>query len=266
MPSWGKPDNAAPPAVKQLRGYKKRVEENRIKVLAERKEKRAKEARRAVAPPKRLVDLRWEPDLMASDTVDLRGRVLRKEEGGNSWTVGSELPNRGRYAFRLRIDHTHRNAGAIFVGVCDSGGTFARVFSPATGCLHCINLGQDPSSSGAQAPTQTLSDAQGRPCTLQGKADGSVIEVIVDVKLGTLAFRIDGGPVLPGYIGLPKKDALRPCVGMHHPMDQVTMLCKGLPKAQGAKLREQRRKQQQHIEQQVNMRLSARGSTSSVRV
>ena len=107
MPSWGKPDNAAPPAVKQLRGYKKRVEENRIKVLAERKEKRAKEARRAVAPPKRLVDLRWEPDLMASDTVDLRGRVLRKEEGGNSWTVGSELPSpRGAICAHRKIMDT----------------------------------------------------------------------------------------------------------------------------------------------------------------
>ena len=232
-------------------------------MLAERKEKRAKEARRAAAPPKRLIDLTWEPDLLASDTVDLRGRVLRKEEGGNSWTAGSELPHRGRFAFRLRVDKTHNNAGAIFVGVCDSGGTFARVFSPATGCLHCINLGQQALSEAVQ-PVQTLTDARGHPCTLQGKADGTVIEVIVDIKQGALAFRIDSGPIMPGYIGLPKKDALRPCVGMHHTGDRVTMLCKGLPKAQGAKLREQRRKQQKQREMlQHGLHGDARGVASS---
>lgn len=249
MPSWTarKQDAARPPAApKQLRGYKARVEENRVKVLAERKAKRAKEARRAAAPPKRVIDLRWDPSLFASDPVDLRGRVLQKEDGGNSWTVGSELPHGGRFCFRLRVDRTHRNAGAVFVGVCDAGGSFARVFSPATGCLHCLSLGQEPLSEAAQ-PVQTLTDPQGKPCTLQGRADGTVIEVIVDVKRGALAFRINGGPELPGFIGLPKKDALRPCVGMHHAGDTVTLLCQGVPKAQGAKLREQRRRQQQQV-------------------
>ena len=127
---------------KQLTGHKARVAANEAKVLAERKAKRLKALARETAPPRRLVNLKWEPDVFTDETIDLQGRKIRRQEGGNSWTLGSALPMRGRHAWRCRIDHTHNNRGGLFIGVCDSGGTFARVFCPGTGSLHCIGLGQ----------------------------------------------------------------------------------------------------------------------------
>lgn len=253
---------------KQLTGHKARVAANEAKVLAERKAKRLKALARESAPPRRLVNLKWEPDVFTDETIDLQGRKIRRQEGGNSWTLGSALPTRGRHAWRCRIDHTHNNRGGLFIGVCDSGGTFARVFCPGTGSLHCIGLGQlapDMEDGVLATSTQVLVDQRGQPCTLQGKANGSVVEVIVDVNRGELLFRINGGPILPGFVGLPRKDELRPCVGMHRPGDQVTLLARGLSKLQGAKEREQRYKRRvQHlVAQQQNSSGSAHGGRLS---
>jgi hypothetical protein len=80
----------------------------------------------------------WQPDLHQEETVDFEHRTIRKGDVGNSWTAGVLLPPSGRFAWRVRIDNSLGNQGAIFIGVMDFAGTYARVFSPCTGLLHCI--------------------------------------------------------------------------------------------------------------------------------
>ena len=60
----------------------------------------------------------------------------------------------------------------------------------------------------------------------RGRADGATVEIIVDLVKASLSFRVNSGPTLPAFVGLPTKDELRPCVGLRRAGDQVTLLCR----------------------------------------
>ena len=61
----------------------------------------------------------------------------------------------------------------------------------------------------------------GQPANLEGRANGAVIEVIVDHSEGSLAFRVDDGPVLPPLRGFPVGAPLRPWALLAAPNDRV---------------------------------------------
>ena len=63
----------------------------------------------------------------------------------------------------------------------------------------------------------------GQPANLQGRATSAVIEVIVDHSEGSLAFRINDGPVLEALRGFPKGAPLRPWVLMWLQGDSMTL-------------------------------------------
>ena len=93
-----------------------------------------------------------------------------------------------------------------------------------------------------------LVEASGEQAQLEGRAIGSVIEVIVDHDAGTLSFRLDDGPEGPLLEGFPVGDTggmfLRPVVGMRWPEDVVTIrsaevrLSRGWPQQHDNQLRE----------------------------
>jgi len=60
---------------------------------------------------------------------------------------------------------------------------------------------------------QVLFDESGRPRDLGDVCtSGRVIDVVFDSDAGTLGFRIDRGPLLPGLSGFPKQVSMRPFV------------------------------------------------------
>ena len=197
--------------------------------------------------PKRLANLTWQPDVLHEDTIDLEGLTIRKQEGGNTWTVASSLPISGVFSWHVRIDACHKDYGAIFIGVCDVGGTVAWVLSPYTGNLHCIRQGQPLEAEQLKgSATRVIMDENGRPSNLRRRANGTVVEVAVDFESGALGFRIkprgavEFGPLLPALLGLPHAEKLLPCVGLHRAGDQVSLLCRGLTPDEGVKVRDAR--------------------------
>ena len=72
-----------------------------------------------------------------------------------------------------------------------------------------------------------LFDECGELAQLEGRAAGSVIEVILDHDVGSLYFRLDGGAEGPRLEGFPVGDnggkLLRPVVGLRWAEDQVTI-------------------------------------------
>ena len=73
------------------------------------------------APPKRIVNLIWQPDVLQEDTIDLEGLTIRKQDGGSTWTVASLLPTTGIFSWHVRIDACYKDLGAIFIGVSKQG-------------------------------------------------------------------------------------------------------------------------------------------------
>ena len=226
---------AAKKSVKELKGYALRKQQNEIKVRAQREADRARQEATDIQPPERLMHLRWQQPgskKVSSGVIDLDHCVLRKSDDGPSWAVGSPLPRSGKFSWHIRIDHSHNNNGVLLIGVCDSGGTIAYALAPCTGALHRITMGGANDWVDHGGPN-VMVDERGRPCTLQRKANGSVVEVIIDVHLGALSFRVNSGRILPALVGLPRADELRPCVGLRRIGDQVTMLCRPGDEVQG---------------------------------
>lgn len=63
---------------------------------------------------------------------------------------------------------------------------------------------------------------------LKGKAEGAIIEVIVDMDSGTLSYliRADGMRVTEGFLGVsgfPPGEALRPWAHLGNPGDEVVL-------------------------------------------
>ena len=78
-----------------------------------------------------------------------------------------------------------------------------------------------------------LVDSEGRFTTLEGRAVGSIIEVVFDPVEGYLAFALNGGPVGPrleGFFSRPDQDSghggpklIKPVVAFRWPDDSVTI-------------------------------------------
>jgi len=199
----------------------------------------------------------WQPELEHAEAVDLEGCTLRKRDShSNTWTAATPLPGYGRHSWSCRIDHSEGNQGALLIGVCDVAGTILRVLAPCNGKLYHVEQATLKEWWRHADGLRVLVDERGRPYNLQGKANGSVIECIVDMEAGALAFRVNGGPVLPAVLGLPKGERLRPCVGLHRAGDQVSLISHGQTKKEGA--RDRRRRDRKRHELELDAILGAR--------
>ena len=89
----------------------------------------------------------------------------------------------------------------------------------------------------AQIHTQLHVDSCGSPTNLKGRANGAIVEIIVDADAGTVQFRltrnctvpgssytiINRSPVVTAISGLPRGVQLRPWCRLFDVPDRVTM-------------------------------------------
>ena len=164
---------------------------------------------RAAAEARRL---RWVPELMDTDRLAIsdEGRKLTVAGGRHhgSWAAGPLLPTAGRVSFSVRIEESGRdwseyqNAGAdMYIGVCNEANDCAWGLHPYNGKLGRRSRdagGMVPTAPPANYPdghhTQVMVNEAGRPAHLRGRANGAVIEVVVDHSDGSLAFGVNGAP------------------------------------------------------------------------
>lgn len=118
------------------------------------------------------------------------------------WAFGSELPTDGRSSWLVRVQRTGGNNGAVVIGVSDHTGCYGWGLHLYTGML----VRRCRSSCGRYLPglppppgwpdghnTQVLLDDNGGPVNLDGRADGTLVEVHVDHDHGELGFIINRG-------------------------------------------------------------------------
>ena len=183
---------------------------------------------RAAAEARRL---RWVEEVTKTDRVAIsdEGRALTKVTRDNQlgWAAGSLLPTAGRVSFSVRIEESHNNAGDLIIGVCTAANSCGWGLHPCSAGLYRRHRDADGSVRFAhqRAPPASYPDGNGTrfrnlsgrpvlPLHLRGRVDGYVIEVVVDHSEGSLAFRVNGGPVLEALRGFPKGAQLRPWVWM----------------------------------------------------
>ena len=192
--------------------------------------------------------LRWGVQHAKEDvTLCGGGRGLRALADLN-WrrAYGRPLHPRGCSMWSVRIDNTRGSQGLILIGVSllvhkprGSANALQAMqcewsVSPFYGRLLRRTWDMDGNSMLAAPPPhgypdghlmQMLVDRDGSAVRVEGRANGVVIEVVLDHEAGTLAFRLDGveGPQLKGF---PVGDVgmlLRPVIGFRWPEDQVTI-------------------------------------------
>jgi hypothetical protein len=184
-------------------------------------------------------DVQWEPKRTARHSISHDGCTLTRTAeceawGEMPWAAGRLLPateGPSLTSWLVRIDRSEGNRGFICVGVCEPTACCAWGLSLCSGVLE--RNGRDLSGrfSGAPPPpfwpdgegTQVLHDAQGKPTSLEGRAVGSVVKVILDREAGVLAFSVNGGAPLTALAGFPSGTALRPWALLGHAGDKVTI-------------------------------------------
>jgi hypothetical protein len=169
--------------------------------------------------------LQWLPTATSRCEISDQGRVATKYVGDGRlpWAASGLLPTEGRSAWSVRIDASVKNAGYVDVGVCDTACRNGWGLYLVTGLLGRIALNeQEHSLRGVPPPKgwpdghrkRLMWDDSGQPTNLRGRAEGAVIEVIVDHDTGTLSFRINGGPPILALSGFPRGAALRAWVSL----------------------------------------------------
>ena len=148
----------------------------------------------------------------------------------HAWAVCGPLPDGGRSCFNICIDMPHnlstsasmrRKSGVhICVGVSNAEASVAWGLHLGSGQMRRWSRNAAGQVCGVPTPAgfpnghrkQVLFDESGRPRDLGDVCtSGRVIDVVFDSDAGTLGFRIDRGPLLPGLSGFPKQ-VLRPFV------------------------------------------------------
>lgn len=165
-------------------------------------------------------------DTYATPSISANGLALT----GRARAIGPLLPMAGRFSFSVRIEKSEKNDGAfMLLGVCTSASYSSWGFSPTDGKLKCTlenrsanryyrtddpfedYLDEDctqfamyPSGNGSQL----MVDEEGQPANVADRANGTVVEIVLDRSDGSLAFGINGSParcVPPNRDGTPFK-------------------------------------------------------------
>ena len=175
--------------------------------------------------------LRWLPEMTAACEITGDGRTLtRVHEFQDGWAAGTSLSTAGRSSFDVRVDVSLANEGLITIGLfdesanygwglCIEDGTLDRMWRKGDRIYHYAPF---PDTYPAGYPDREY-DAQ--ILDPPRSAEGAVIGVVWDADAGTLAFRVNGGPIHEALAGYPPGLAVRPCALLHHAAgDRVTLL------------------------------------------
>ena len=107
----------------------------------------------------------------------------------------------------------------MFIGVCNAASNCGWGLFLSDGALYRFSRNAAGELVNAPPPegwpdgdrTQLMRNAAGQPADLQGRAEGAVIEVIVDADEGSLAFRVNGeAPLRVPDFAFPQGAQLRP--------------------------------------------------------
>lgn len=142
----------------------------------------------------------------------------------------SQLPTSGSCRWDVTINRCFMSAGCLVIGVCDADATCGWGLMPHNGEIwrksreatldHLSRFGPIP-------PPKGFPDGHEKKIQLNhwrdwpilgpkaGQANGTVITCILDCDMGSLNFRVDGGPLCFGLAGFPKGKALRPWVWLY---------------------------------------------------
>jgi len=142
-----------------------------------------------------------------------------------------------RTSWTVRVEHSRLNQGFLFIGVCDATGQTAWGLHPYSGLLY--RLARDPTDGrvfvGLPPPpgypdgnlNRVMVTNKGRPDSLNGRAQGAVIECRLDVDsvmgTGTLCFRINGSAPLRALADFPSGAKLREWALVCDPNDSVLL-------------------------------------------
>ena len=196
--------------------------------------------------------LRWLPEMTAEHAISDHGRSLtctrlpRMDDVlALQWATGGLLPSQGMSIWTVRVVSSMKNDGnGMWIGVCDAAARWSWGLFLYSGRLRRICRDDHGKVDFESSPIegfpngnymQVIQDAEGRPGNLRGKATGALIEVLVDHEIGTLSFRIDGGP---RFVALSPQDedapemnrgsgvfppgaALRPYASCYYPGDSL---------------------------------------------
>ena len=151
----------------------------------------------------------------------------------SSWAAGGLLPSRGSFSFLFKIDRVANNSGRMLIGVSDSPSTCAWGMCPFDGRLYrrsrshdtkrVLNFAPPPAAFPDGDNRIVLYDESGQRYNLDGRAQGAVIECLIDADEGTVAFRVNGGRTLTALSGFPPETQLRPWARLMGVGDRVTV-------------------------------------------
>ena len=199
--------------------------------------------------------LQWQPELTgaymsaenhAADkvVVSRMGRTIKLGNLGDfPWVKCGVLPSSGKSSWQIRVDNGgYGQCGNMRIGICDFWGRYfwglwldtgrlARCERKLNGERFDVHTAKpdgwpDGDKKKVYGPPDPVpySDIPNR-CDLSGRVNGVVVEVVVDHDLGTLCFRVDGGPLLHALDGFPVGARLHPCVEMAFANeDQVSLV------------------------------------------
>ena len=193
--------------------------------------------------------LRWDPQLSRGCVLSRACTTLTRAtpdqhfvygvgaglHPNKSWAAGGMLPDHGTFSWLVSIDRAVDNAGRLLIGVCDEPSTCAWGLCPFDGRLYrrsreeheprrVLNHAPPPDGFPDGGNTHVLYHADGARFNLDGRAQGTLVEVLVDADAGTLDFRIGvDGPRIRGLSGLPPATALRPWARLMGLGDSVTV-------------------------------------------
>lgn len=176
--------------------------------------------------------LQWVQDVRGLDAIDKR--VLHRPDDGRnvvqSFAVSTPLPTEGQTSVELCIEQCYDKSGNLGVGVCDAACRHAWVLRLYDGMLWRVT---EPSENVADGPPEGFPDyhltqlmkTDGEPDSLEGRADGAVVKVMMDHDKGVLSFAIGDGPTISEELkGFPPRAALRIAAMIFRRKDQIRIL------------------------------------------
>ena len=187
--------------------------------------------------------IQWEPEVTQQHEISEDGLSITlvldmlqtTSFGGCPWAACGILPTEGKSTWTIRVDNSAENSGCLSIGICDAQAMHAWGLSLSSGKL----LRYTRDSSGHQLldkpPPPGWPDGDGNDILprddeggsrgLESKANGTLIDVIVDHEAGRLMYRFNGGRPFLALTDLPQSAEVRPWARLFYGFgDQVSIV------------------------------------------
>ena len=152
--------------------------------------------------------IRWESTTGMVVTNDQRTLTRCGGSWEKTWAVGSLLPTTGKFSWRVRIDRNLANEGVMCIGIATEcghafglspySGRLSSLYRPSPGCKIEANSDPPEELQHCSFTAQLHVDSCGSPTNLKGRANGAIVEIIVDADAGTVQFRLTRNCTVPG--------------------------------------------------------------------